>query len=57
MGVGGWEIWPLSLYSLSRETGSHLGRGMHLVGKELGVGGREWEESPTGAGKKEVYCL
>ena len=54
---GGWEIWPLSLYSLSRETGSHLGCGMHLVGKELGAGGREWEESPTGAGKMEVYCL
>ena len=52
---GGWEIWPLSLYSLSRETGSHLGCGMHLVGKELGAGGREWEESPTGAGNNKTH--
>ena len=56
-GDEGWERWPLSFYSLSEEIGRNLGCGMHRVGKGLGVAGREWEKSTTGAGKKEVHCL
>ena len=52
---GGGYGHYLSIPSLGKR--SHLGCVMHLVGKELGAGGREWEESPTGAGKKEVHCL
>lgn len=54
--MAGWGIWPLSLYSLSGET--KPSRLCHASGGEgTGAGGREWEESPTGAGKKEVHCL